>query len=103
MAGPCFFLLSAAADHREVVVAAAGEDGYAPLKRCGRCPANTPAIVDEDGAHLLHVVVWRRRRTATIGRLMRTHYPDRDKGRLAEPPFVVASVSHSIPTDHKLG
>jgi hypothetical protein len=33
----------------------------------------------------------------------KTHYPNRDKGRLAEPPFVVAGVSHSIPTDHKLG
>jgi len=33
MAGPCFFLLSAAADHREVVVAAAGEGGHALLTR----------------------------------------------------------------------
>jgi hypothetical protein len=32
MAGPCFFILSAAADRREVVVAATGEDGHAPWK-----------------------------------------------------------------------
>jgi hypothetical protein len=32
MAGPCFFILSGAADHREVevVVGAVGEDGHAP-------------------------------------------------------------------------
>src|ERR1700679_3005395 len=32
---------------------------------------------------------------------MKAHYPSRDKGRLAELSF--ASVSHSIPTEYKLG
>lgn len=36
-------------------------------------------------------------------RLLNTHRPNKDKGRLAaKPPFVAANISHSIPIDRRL-